>query len=208
MKNLFLFLALLILSCEKTGENKPTPIKVPPASISIVDEPKTANSGTAAAVGLEINQFKTRIVAKNYTEKQAQKVFKAQEIIGKIFRSARFKQEVLSRKYTSTKLSAEQIYKTLIDGDEKRSPGPDQEMDLQIQMYRANNSTVGWTKGSIDLVHTNSKFYDKYSACRVASNITHEWSHKLGFDHASAKDSKSVPYSLNDIIETLCPSYL
>jgi hypothetical protein len=151
-------------------------------------------------------KFTVKIEASNYTSGQAEKLARVEKEIERIFNSEEFKVEVLiSGPYSSTTLSPEDIYEKLMKGAETLNPSENRQMDLEVEMYfKKYTKVVGYTYPGSNKVMTNSKFHDKYDHCRVASNLTHEWSHKLGFSHSSASDSRSVPYSLNRIIEKLC----
>jgi hypothetical protein len=81
-------------------------------------------------------------------------------------------------------------------------------MDLKVKMYYSIKNTVGYTYPSDLIVYTNSKFHNSYDACNVASNLTHEWTHKMGFGHDmkwNRDRDYTVPYGHNSIIEKLCP---
>jgi hypothetical protein len=148
--------------------------------------------------------FTVKIEDTNYTAAQKLILREAEIRIAQIFNSPEFEAEILSRKFTSTKLLPHQIYEKLFSGAEALIPAVNYQMDLKVTMYYKYNRVVGYTTASSMVVHTNSKFHNNFSPCRVASNLTHEWSHKMGFDHSSASDAKSVPYSLNEIVEKLC----
>jgi ssRNA-specific RNase YbeY (16S rRNA maturation enzyme) len=153
--------------------------------------------------------FTVAIQADNYNPQQLEKLKKAEKIIEKIFNSDDYKQEILKRTFTNTKgLTNLEIYEKLFAGAEALQPAVNYQMDLRVVMYYQRfTNVVGYTTPKSLIVNTNSKFHDNYDECKVASNLTHEWTHKMGFDHTSAGDSKSVPYSHNDIVETLCKKF-
>lgn len=144
----------------------------------------------------------------NYTPAQKEKLKKAEILIAKIFNSEEYKKEILSRKFTNDKgLSNQALYEKLFAGAEALQPAVNYQMDLKVRMYRSLKPVVGYTYPSDMKVYTNSRFYNRYDECGVASNLVHEWTHKMGFDHSSARDSKSVPYSHNAIVEALCEKF-
>ena len=58
-------------------------------------------------------------------------------------------------------------------------------------------------------VWTNDKFFTTNSLGKVAGNIVHEWTHKLGFEHdfnSTARRNYSVPYAVGNIIQELVDS--
>lgn len=87
-------------------------------------------------------------------------------------------------------------------------PAINYQLDLIVEMYYSKYvSTVGYTYPKDLVVHTNWKYHKNYHPCRIASNLGHEWTHKMGFGHDSKNNSNrpfSVPYAHNTIIESLC----
>lgn len=67
---------------------------------------------------------------------------------------------------------------------------------------------VGYTKPSINRISINEKFFRNFTSAQIAGNLAHEWVHKLGFDHRSAKEYDSVPYAIGDIVAQLGRSLL
>jgi hypothetical protein len=52
----------------------------------------------------------------------------------------------------------------------------------------------------------NTKYFYVYTPYQVAGNLTHEWLHKLGFDHDVASTPArpySVPYAVGYILRDL-----
>lgn len=140
--------------------------------------------------------FEVSIKDTNYSPSQKLKLSTAEGMLRSLLVSEDFKEAVISRKYTSTALNGEEVYKKLIGSGK---------MDLKVTMYfSATSKVVGYTYPNSNTIFTNAKFYNRYFPCDIASNLTHEWSHKLGFEHSSASDRESVPYSLNEIIKRLC----
>ena len=91
-------------------------------------------------------------------------------------------------------------------GSEVLIPGNDEEMDLDITLYYANNSVVGYTYPDTTRVWTNDKFFSTYTYAQVAQNVVHEWIHKLGFGHdynRTTRRNYSVPYGIGTIIKDL-----
>lgn len=150
-------------------------------------------------------EFTVKIVAENYTPEQSAKLEKAEVIIKKIANSQEYKDKVLKAKFTNTKgMSNEQIYNHLLGGAEALIPLANYQMDLRVKNYYSAGRVVGYTTAKSLIVNTNTKFHKNFTPCRVASNLFHEWTHKMGFDHVSAKEHTSIPYMHNDFIEDLC----
>ncbi len=145
------------------------------------------------------------------------KVYKAIEIIKKVVSSKEFRDRVLNFTYQEKKqfvdnkgLTNAEIYQILLDGKEDLRPEIDHEMDLELQLYYSWTSTVGYTTPGELRIYMNTKFFDSYTPAEVAGNVFHEWTHKLGFTHASSysvpRDS-SVPYAIGYLIRDLGRQY-
>jgi hypothetical protein len=202
-----IFLLVLFLSCTPNEVIAPEKPVAPPVEVVPEEEGPREPSpeiGTEYSVANVRKVFTVKIVATNYNEDQKKKLAEAERIIAKVFNSEAYKSAVLSKKFTSTKLSAAQVYEELFEGAEALVPAKNYQMDLTVTMYYKNNKTVGYTYPSKMTVYTNSKFHDRYTACQIAGNLVHEWTHKMGFGHSSASDRSSVPYAHNKIVESLC----
>lgn len=96
-----------------------------------------------------------------------------------------------------------EIYNRIMSGAETLDPTDDHEIDVYVEAYYSNNSVVGYTYFNIIKTYLNKKFFDQYNYAEIACNLFHEWLHKIGFDHASAKDLMSAPYALGYLVEDL-----
>jgi hypothetical protein len=79
-------------------------------------------------------------------------------------------------------------------------------IDIKLETYYQNSSTVGYTCEKCDTIYFNRKFHSGYDAFDGCGNLFHEWLHKLGFAHAkkwSYSRDFSVPYAVGDIVESL-----
>lgn len=133
-----------------------------------------------------------------------------------VINSVQFKQAVLNHEYNGEKLFAnndglsnEEIYQKILMASEELQPGEDEEIDLDLTLYYKNNSVVGYTYPNTTRVWINDKFFTPNSLGKVAGNIAHEWTHKIGFEHDFRNTSRrkySVPYAVGDIIEELVDS--
>jgi hypothetical protein len=161
--------------------------------------------------------FDANIQFHNFNAEQEAKVLKAIEIIKKVVASSEFRNKILNFTYNGKKqfvdnkgMTNEQVYQALLDGREDLIPEVDHQMDLELELYYSWTSTVGYTTPDVLLIHMNTKFFNPYTPSEVAGNVFHEWTHKLGFDHASSysvsRDS-SVPYAIGYLIEELGKKY-
>ena len=145
------------------------------------------------------------------------KMQQALQVLELILNSQEFKQRVLSfrnakgqRTFSSNQgLSNEQVYERIMMGAETLLPGTEGEVNLYLALYSERWSrVVGYTKPSINRISINEKFFRNFTPAQIAGNLAHEWVHKLGFDHRSAKEYDSVPYAIGDIVAQLGRSLL
>ncbi len=214
-------ISLTFMSCQNPTDNcqaqtagsssncsTTTPPTVPPTTTPVTP----SNPPDTTGVPTEAFLFQTNSQLTNFGITDETKVDKALEIIKKVIVTSEFRNRVLNFTYAgksgfvdSTKSPA-QIYQSLLDGAEDLLPEIDHEMDLDLELYYASTSTVGYTYPDVVKIWMNTKFFNVYTPSEVAGNIFHEWTHKLGYVHASSysvsRDS-SVPYALGYLMEEL-----
>ncbi|MES2526084.1 MAG: hypothetical protein V4598_03320 [Bdellovibrionota bacterium] len=165
----------------------------------------------------EASTFEASIKFVNFEVEQEEKVHKAIDIIKKVIASDEFRTRVINYQYNGNQayvdnkgLTNEEIYLKLLKGVETLIPEEDYEMDLELELYYSSKNTVGYTYPNTVRIWMNTKYFTPYTPTQVAGNIFHEWTHKLGFDHAStysiARDS-SVPYAVGYLIRDLGKQY-
>ena len=171
-----------------------------------------------AAVPTLAMTFDTNVTPIGTTSSQEAKIQAAENKIKDVVGSEEFRTAVLNHTYNGKKtfvdnggLSNAQIYKAIIEGSEKLRPGIDNAMDLKLEVFNRQDTTVGYTFPNVIRVWMNSKFLNKYQAANVTTNMMHEWLHKIGFDHAvnytPARDH-SVPYAIGYIVKRLAKQYV
>jgi len=161
-------------------------------------------------VGQEVG---VSIEMRSFSETQTEKMNQAVARIKIVINSVDFKDRVLAHTFNGERkfhnndgMTNEEIYEHIMIGAETLLPEEDREIDVDVTMYYKNNSTVGYTYANTKRTWVNSKFFNKYTYAEVAKNVVHEWTHKLGFGHASNRTSSrpySVPYAVGSIIEDL-----
>ena len=138
----------------------------------------------------------------NFTKEEIEKHILAVNNAVKVLNSKRFKEKFLKLKLTNTDgLNNTQIYDKLMSGADDFNPEVDRDIDVYVEMYFKNNRVVGYTKPSINKTYLNRKFFRSFDAADVACNLVHEYLHKVGFDHYSAKEHSSVPYAIGYLVE-------
>ena len=137
-----------------------------------------------------------------FSDEQFEKYLSAIELTQKVINAKRFEEKLMKLKLTNTNgLTNKEIFSKMRSGAEDLDPVVDNEVDVFITMYYKNNSTVGYTFPSVKDTWVNSKFFNSYEPADIGCNLIHEWLHKLGFNHASAKEHTSVPYAVGYLVE-------
>lgn len=152
-----------------------------------------------------INDLKVMINSREgFTQAEIEKHEVSCKMLESVVNTHEFMQRMLALKLTNTKgLANHEIYLMIRAGAEVLQPEVDHEIDVHVVIYHASNKTVGYTKPSTIKTWVNRKFFAGYEYAEVACNIFHEWLHKLGFDHVSAREHTSVPYALGYLVEAM-----
>ncbi|MBT4791385.1 MAG: hypothetical protein HON90_07425 [Halobacteriovoraceae bacterium] len=152
-------------------------------------------------------------VLQDFSIEQEEKMHDALARLKIVINSKEFKQKVLDHQFEGQNsfedndgLTNEEIYDLIMLGSEVLQPEDDEQMDLDITLYYASNSTVGYTYPDTVRTWINNKFFKTYTLGKVAGNVAHEWTHKLGFGHDfrnTANRKYSVPYGVGNIVKEL-----
>ncbi len=112
-----------------------------------------------------------------------------------------FKNTQGERSFASNKgMTNEEIYEHFMEGREMLQPDTPGEMNFYLKQYnRWWSRVIGWTTSTTNVININWKFFKHYQPHEVAANLAHEWTHKMGFDHTSAKEHDSAPYAIGYI---------
>ncbi len=228
----FLFLAFIFLlmscnpnqDCGSTDNTKPMKQEVGtgggcPVPDSDEDSDQTPDEipNPNDELPQETAQLEASLHFVNFEIEQEEKVQKAIEIIKTVIATKEFRNKVINFTYEGDRkfvdnggLSNEEIYMKLLKGAEKLRPEDDFEMDLELELYYSSRNVVGYTYPNTVRIWMNTKYFIPYTPAQVAGNIFHEWTHKLGFNHASsysvARDS-SVPYAIGYLVRDLGKKY-
>lgn len=77
------------------------------------------------------------------------------------------------------------------------------EMDISISDYWRPSGTVGHTSPASSVIHLNRYQYKRMDDAGIASNLVHEWLHKIGFDHSfdwNPQRDDTVPYGVGSLV--------
>ncbi len=211
----FLFLLTLFVSCGKSGGGSKSDSGKTSAEVADnQNNDDTSDEVSDDVVDNDAITFDTDIKTYKFTSSGKSKIQKAAELIREVVASPEFKSKVLNHKVNGKKtfidnggLSNSQIYQKILDGSEKLTPGKNNTMDLEVELYTDNSSiTVGYTYPTTIRVWMNSKYFNSNTAALVTTNLMHEWLHKLGFKHSASATSTrkySVPYAIGYMVRDM-----
>lgn len=119
------------------------------------------------------------------------KLLDAVELLREVFASEEFKERILGHRYKrryrfayNQGLTNFQIYQKILKGREKLYPYINNAMDVEVGFFTDLKSIViGYTWPHSKKIWMNTKYFNRYGAEEIAAHLTHEWLHKLGFDH-------------------------
>ncbi len=190
-----------------TGDYGPNIVPSPPV-------PTSTNSNLPALA----LSFDTNITLVSFTADQEAKYNKAIEIVKLVVATEKFKNDVVNFTYNGQKAFIDnksrtnaQIYQTILDAAETLQPIKNNTMDLEVQLYYAANTVVGYTNGGTRRIWVNTKFFNSFKENSVAGNLFHEWLHKLGYTHSSSSTPTrpySVPYAVGYIMGNIGKNFL
>lgn len=220
-------LCFLLVSCNKDKSSDGTEVTIPggdtenltPAPTPVpTPAPTPENPTSNNGLPNEAFTFDSNIVFIQTTSEQQAKFDKAVEIIKKVVATEEFRSKVLNHTYNGEKTfvdnggyTNEQIYQKVLEAAEKLFPTKNNAMDMEVELYYAATTTVGYTYSSSKRIWVNTKYFDTFAPTSVASNLFHEWLHKVGFGHAatySVSRDYSVPYAVGRMIRSIGTQYL
>lgn len=224
---IFLMMSLFSVSCNKsdggsssTKQGQSAPVtgdnSTPTTPTTPVTPPKTPPVGsTLPALAYT---FDTNITQVNFTAEQEAKYNKAIEIVKLVVATEAFRDQVLNFTYGGQQAFIDnkgrtnaQIYQTILDAAESLQPAKNNTIDLEVEMYYAATSVVGYTNGGTKRIWVNTKFFNSFQENSVAGNLFHEWLHKLGYTHSSSSTPTrpySVPYAIGYIMGNIGKKFL
>ena len=223
-------LLLTLAACNGTGtEGEPTTDD--PTQVEVGEEPTTPTNPTTPeepddsdtttnptpvpndGVPLQAKSLKVNIKYVTFTAEQKTKYEKAVAVVKKVVATKEFMDRVKNHKYGGKitfvdnrgKTNA-QIYQNILDGNESLQTAKNNAMDVEVELYYANTSTVGYTYANSKRIWVNTKYFNTYTPAKVAGNLFHEWLHKLGYTHASSYSTSrdyTVPYAIGYMISSM-----
>jgi hypothetical protein len=163
-----------------------------------------------------------------YQDERLEKLQKALELMARVLNSEEFKEGVVNyqfkRKHTfyyrrslfgryiDQPYTNEQVYSMIMAAEEEVGNNQPHTIDLYLQLDEGSNGTViGYGYPEAKEIYTYSIMFDKMTIEALASHYTHEWCHKLGFEHSferAPNREHSVPYAVGNLISKLAKKLL
>lgn len=144
-----------------------------------------------------------------FSKEGLDKLQEAFSLLEEVVNSQEFKDRVINfknskgeRSFASNNgLTNEEIYEIFMEGKETLQMDTPGEMNFYLQLYnRPWSKVIGYTTPTTNVININWKYFRNFEPHEVASNLAHEWTHKIGFGHKSAKEHDSAPYAIGYII--------
>lgn len=194
-KTISLLLILLSSQAFAFGKKAPPPVAAPVGSPTPSPSPSGSPSPSPSSAAIKGIKFSP---LKNHTAEETKVVAVAEELSNKLVQSKCFEDFMTKRELIQTTgLTRFQVVEKIRKSN----------LAVPVVMYYQNNNVVGYRQPPSITIYTNRKFHAGSTACARGSNLTHEWSHALGFDHdfnATISRPRSVPYSINAAFEVCC----
>lgn len=162
---------------------------------------------------LKVSELGRRLIVnlagmKNFSEAQAAKFKAALVPLEDVVNSVQWRTAVYAKTFTTTSKTSKQVYDHIMTGREVLAKGVDYDMNISVELYEENSNTIGYTYSNSIWTWINNHFFKRYTSGQIAANVMHEWLHKLGYNHSSATDYSSVPYSLGYLMNEMVDDYL
>lgn len=173
----------------------------------------TSTGGSGTGLPNAAYTFDTNLIFVNTNADQQEKFDQAIEMIKKVVATEEFRTKILNHTYNGKKTFVDnggftnaQIYQKILDAAETLKPVKNNTMDMEVELYYASTTTVGYTYANIRKIYVNTKYFNTNSVGSVAANLFHEWLHKIGFTHSvsySTSRDYSVPYAVGRIVSSI-----
>jgi len=179
----------------------------------------------------ESNGFKVHIITEGLKERENALIYQAAQLMANVIGDPAFKVFCENYKYEITKTSGIwpyrkkwketirgfwhnqnksglEIHNHLMTGAEKLNGEIDNEADINLRIDRSfGRRCIGYTYKNSIWQYLCQWVFSSYGPENIASNLAHEWCHKMGYSHEYKKTSRrkySVPYAVGDYVEYIC----
>ena len=146
------------------------------------------------------------------------KILQADKYLERAINSDEFRLWCLNHMYegrkgfADTDMNNEQVYKTLMRGEEKLLPGTIGVWNFHLNAYWSLKRVLGYTYKNVKEIWMNMRYYSKswWSPADICGNKAHEECHKLGFEHSFRRSKKwpfTVPYAVGNKVKKIVEVY-
>lgn len=140
------------------------------------------------------NSFSNVTKFSGFTENEMDRFWLYSKKMNEVISTKCFKSFIYNKKLTETNSKTNhEVLKEILT----------KSVDVQFTMYYSRKRTIGYTYPNQNRIWFNRRYHASFSICESASNMAHETTHKIGYDHLGVFDS-SVPYSVGEGIELCC----
>jgi hypothetical protein len=152
---------------------------------------------------------------KGFSSSQKEKLNQAADLMERVMNSEEFHQAVLNHEFNGQKgfanvpagMTNERVYQKIMAGRETYNETEDSVATLSVVLYKPafykKWNVVGYTYPGNYPIYTNKYYFNTFTAAQIAGNLTHEWLHKIGFEHdfnRTAQRPDSIPYAIGEIV--------
>jgi hypothetical protein len=161
--------------------------------------------------------------SQGFSSEQLKKLTVAKDGLQSALNSEKFEQAVLNFTFDNNKTfyyrknlfgrfidppyTIKEVFEIIMTGNESPGNAAPNQMDLYLVLLPTiNPGVIGYGNPGSKEIYTYRNWFESLSVAEYAAHITHEWSHKLGFDHSQNHTRKrkfSVPYAIGDLAEEL-----
>ena len=162
--------------------------------------------------------------ARQYNAQQLEKLTRVFAIMEQVLNAPAFREAVLNFETDGQKgfsfrknlfrhfetYTNEEVYALLMQAQEEPGDVASGTIDLYLVLEPgADGQNLGYGLPGNREIHTYADYFNNATEASLANHFTHEWCHKIGFEHAQYRwmdrnrDCCSVPYAIGNLIEEL-----
>jgi hypothetical protein len=160
----------------------------------------------------------------NYSDLQVETINKSAQVMETVINSNEFKDKVLNFELNGDKTFSYkrnpfksfeiytnvQVYQLIMQAHEINGNIEDGIIELYLKLEKGDDGkNIGYGLPTDEWIHTYESFFNAADEFGLANHLTHEWCHKIGFEHSKYKwqdtnrDESSVPYAIGNLVEII-----
>jgi hypothetical protein len=161
---------------------------------------------------LDINEMN------GFSEYNKQRYIRGANLVVEVFNSYEFEKRVMDYTWDGNTdfknsyvdgsfKSKKEIIRMIRSGADKYNPEADSDIDIKVTYYYNRwSSAIGYTYPNTYATWINGKYFNQFTPSSIAGNISHEYTHNLGFSHAYKNNptrQHTVPYAIGYIVKDI-----